>query len=125
MPSAALAGSASSKTMTGALPPNSRCTRFRVGAAAAATSMPARTEPVTETMAGVSCTTRARPVSRSPQATLQTPGGGVRAPPPPPPPPPAPGAQEGGEGGGGGGVRAHERGHEERRDRGGVRRFED
>ena len=61
--------------MTGALPPSSRWTRLRVGAAAAATSMPARTEPVTDTMAGVSCTTRARPVSRSPQTTLKTPGG--------------------------------------------------
>ena len=48
---------------------------MRVGAAAAATSMPARTEPVTDTMAGVSCTTSARPVSRSPQTTLKTPGG--------------------------------------------------
>ena len=38
--------------------------------------VPARTEPVTDTMAGVSCTTRARPVSRdSPQTTLNTPGG--------------------------------------------------
>ena len=75
MPSAAAAASASSNTMTGALPPSSRWTRLREGAAAAATSMPARTEPVTETMAGVSCTTRARPVSRSPQTTLNTPGG--------------------------------------------------
>ena len=75
MPSAAAAGSASSKTMTGALPPSSRWTRLRVGAAAAATSMPARTEPVTDTMAGVSCATRARPVSRSPHTTLKTPGG--------------------------------------------------
>ena len=40
-----------------------------------ATSMPARTEPVTDTIAGVSCSTIARPVSRSPQMTLNTPGG--------------------------------------------------
>ena len=53
MPSAAAAASASSNTMTGALPPSSRWTRLRVGAAAAATSMPARTDPVTDTMAGV------------------------------------------------------------------------
>jgi hypothetical protein len=46
-----------------------------VGAAVAATSMPARTEPVTDTMAGMSWATRARPVSRSPQITLKTPGG--------------------------------------------------
>ena len=37
--------------------------------------MPARTEPVTDTIAGVGCSTRARPVSRSPQTTLKTPGG--------------------------------------------------
>ena len=37
--------------------------------------MPARTEPVTRTIAGVSCSTIARPVSRSPQMTLSTPGG--------------------------------------------------
>ena len=48
---------------------------MRVGAAAAATSIPARTEPVTETMAGISFSTSARPVPRSPQTTLNTPGG--------------------------------------------------
>jgi hypothetical protein len=37
--------------------------------------MPARTEPVIETICGVSCSTRARPVSRSPQTTLKTPSG--------------------------------------------------
>ena len=37
--------------------------------------MPARTEPVTDTIAGVSWATIARPVSRSPQITLNTPGG--------------------------------------------------
>ena len=47
--------SASSKTMTGALPPSSRWTRFRSAAAAAATSMPARTLPVIETIAGIGC----------------------------------------------------------------------
>ena len=46
MPSAAFSMSASSKTMTGALPPSSRWTRLRSAAAASATSMPARTEPV-------------------------------------------------------------------------------
>ena len=40
-----------------------------------ATSIPARTEPVTETIAGVSWSIIARPVSRSPQMTLNTPGG--------------------------------------------------
>ena len=37
--------------------------------------MPARTEPVIETICGVLCSTSARPVSRSPQTTLSTPGG--------------------------------------------------
>ena len=37
--------------------------------------MPARTEPVIETICGMSCATRARPVSRSPAITLNTPGG--------------------------------------------------
>ena len=37
--------------------------------------MPARTEPVTLTIAGMSWATIARPVSRSPQITLNTPGG--------------------------------------------------
>ena len=44
-------------------------------AAARATSMPARTEPVIETICGMSCETSARPVSRSPQMTFSTPGG--------------------------------------------------
>ncbi len=48
---------------------------MRSAAAAAATSMPARVEPVIETSCGVGCPTRARPVSRSPQTTLSTPGG--------------------------------------------------
>ena len=67
--------SASSKTTTGALPPNSRWVRFRSDAAVAATSMPARVEPVIETSLGVGWATRRRPVSRSPQTTLNTPGG--------------------------------------------------
>ena len=75
MPSAAFSMSASSKTITGALPPSSRCTRLRSDDAASATSMPARTEPVIATIAGVLCETSARPVSRSPQTTLRTPGG--------------------------------------------------
>ena len=61
--------------MTGAFPPSSRCTRFKLLAASPATSIPARTEPVIETIPGVSCVTIARPVSRSPQITLSTPGG--------------------------------------------------
>ncbi len=75
MPSTAAGMSASSKTMTGALPPSSRCTRLRSVAAVCATSMPARTEPVIEAIAGIGCSTSARPVSRSPHTTLKTPGG--------------------------------------------------
>ena len=67
--------SASSNTTTGALPPSSRWTRLRSAAAAPATCMPARTEPVIDTIAGVGWSTIARPVSRSPQITLNTPGG--------------------------------------------------
>ena len=48
---------------------------MRSAAAEVATSMPARTEPVIETICGISCSTRARPVSRSPHTTLSTPGG--------------------------------------------------
>ena len=53
--------SASSKMITGALPPSSRCTRLRSEEAALATSMPARTEPVIATSCGVGCETSARP----------------------------------------------------------------
>jgi hypothetical protein len=48
---------------------------LRESAAAFATSIPARTEPVIDTIAGTSWVTMARPVSRSPQITLKTPGG--------------------------------------------------
>ena len=73
--SAALAKSASAKTTTGALPPNSKCTRFKDLEADSATCIPARTDPVIETIAGVSCSIKARPVSRSPVTTLITPAG--------------------------------------------------
>jgi len=75
MPSAAASMSASSKTTTGALPPSSRCARLSWAAAEPATSIPARTDPVIETICGTGCSTTARPVSRSPQTTLNTPGG--------------------------------------------------
>ncbi len=41
--------------------------------------MPARTEPVIDTSCGVGCETSKRPVSRSPQITLKTPGGKISA----------------------------------------------
>jgi hypothetical protein len=75
MAAAAADTSTSSNTTTGALPPSSRWTCLRSAAAATATSMPARVEPVIETSRGVAWATRARPVSRSPQTTLSTPGG--------------------------------------------------
>ncbi len=37
--------------------------------------MPARVEPVIDTSCGIGWATSARPVSRSPQTTLSTPGG--------------------------------------------------
>ncbi len=52
--------SASSNTITGALPPSSRCTRFTVGAAAVATALPARVLPVIDTIAGIGCEVSAR-----------------------------------------------------------------
>ena len=61
MPSCRRHTSASSKTMTGALPPSSRCTRFKSAAAEAATSIPARTLPVIDTIAGILLATSARP----------------------------------------------------------------
>jgi hypothetical protein len=75
IPSTASAMSASSNTMTGALPPSSRCTRFRSEEAAFATAMPARTEPVIEIIAGVGWSTIAAPVARPPVITLSTPAG--------------------------------------------------
>src|SRR5256885_1927411 len=51
MPSTTASRSASSNTITGALPPSSRCTRFRVADAAFATSLPVATSPVSETIA--------------------------------------------------------------------------
>ena len=43
--------------------------------ALSATCMPARTEPVIATSAGVGCSTSMRPVSRSPVMTLKVPSG--------------------------------------------------
>ena len=75
MPSTAAAMSTSSKTTTGALPPSSRWARLRSSAAALATAMPARVDPVMETSCGTLWRVSAAPVSRSPVTRLQTPGG--------------------------------------------------
>ena len=48
---------------------------MRSFAAAVATAMPARVDPVIETSSGMGCSVSAAPVSRSPQIRLQTPGG--------------------------------------------------
>ncbi len=67
--------SLSSNTITGALPPSSRCVRLRLPPALTATARPAATEPVIDTISGVGCATTAAPVFRSPQTTFSTPGG--------------------------------------------------
>src|SRR3954452_2827862 len=54
---------------------SSRCTRLTSLAAALATAIPAPTLPVIEAIAGVGWLTSAAPVARSPQTTLNTPGG--------------------------------------------------
>src|SRR3954463_15621739 len=79
MSAAAEERSASSKTITGALPPSSRGQRLSVSAAARATDLPAAMLPVIETISGIGWLTTVAPVSRSPQTTLKTPGGGVSA----------------------------------------------
>ena len=75
-PPIAAAKSASSSTMFADLPPSSCVTRFTVGAAARATSMPARVEPVNETMSISGCAEMAAPtVGPSPFTRLKTPAG--------------------------------------------------
>ncbi len=53
--STAFSRSASSKTMTGALPPSSRCSRLTESAALRAMRLPVSVSPVTETMATAGC----------------------------------------------------------------------
>ncbi len=68
--------SASSSTMLADLPPSSCATRLTVGAAFLATSMPARVEPVNETMSTSGCDDMAAPaVWPSPCTRLDTPAG--------------------------------------------------
>src|SRR5919204_209268 len=76
MPFATAAGSASSNTSTGALPPSSRCTRLSVSAAARATSLPVATSPVRDTMRTSRWRTMPAPTgSPSPVITFSTPAG--------------------------------------------------
>ena len=68
--------SASSRMILADLPPNSCATRLTVGAAFRATSMPARVEPVNETMSILGCDEIAAPtVGPSPLTRLNTPAG--------------------------------------------------
>ncbi len=78
MPSITALRSASSKTMTGALPPSSRCTRLSVDAASRAMILPVAVSPVSETIATPGWRTRAAPTrSPAPVTTLNTPGGKI------------------------------------------------
>ena len=75
-PPTARAKSASSRMMLGLLPPSSWWTRLTVGAAFLATSMPARVEPVNETMSTSGWLDIAAPtVGPSPLTRLKTPAG--------------------------------------------------
>ncbi len=74
--STARSRSASSKTMTGFLPPSSKCTRFSVGAPCAMIMLPVRLSP-TKAMALISgCSVSRLPaVSPNPLTTFRTPLG--------------------------------------------------
>ena len=75
-PDTAFLRSASSSTMLADLPPNSWATRLTLGAAAWATWMPARVEPVNDTMSMPGWPEMAAPtVSPLPLTTLKTPAG--------------------------------------------------
>ena len=74
MPSTTASRSASSKTITGALPPSSRCVRLSVPEAACRILRPVATSPVTETMRTFGCLTSGWPtLAPRPQTTLSTP----------------------------------------------------
>ncbi len=69
------AGSASSSTMAGSLPPSSRVTRLRSGAADIATFLPVSIEPVKLTLRGIGCEVIHAPSSSPPLTAFTTPGG--------------------------------------------------
>ena len=72
----ARAKSASGRMTLGDLPPSSCATRLTVGAAACATSTPARVEPVIEIMSTSGCAAIAAPTcGPSPLTRLNTPAG--------------------------------------------------
>jgi hypothetical protein len=70
-----LAGSASSRTMAGSLPPNSSVTRLRSGAADMATFLPVSIDPVKLTLRGTGWPVIQAPSWSPPLTTLITPGG--------------------------------------------------
>ena len=75
-PATAFCRSASSRTMLADLPPSSCATRLTVSAAALATAMPARVEPVNDIMSMPGWEDSASPtVGPSPLTRLNTPGG--------------------------------------------------
>jgi hypothetical protein len=70
--------SASSKTITGALPPSSRCVRLSESAAALAIRLPVSTDPVSETMSTSGWVTSDSPAGWPwPAITLSTPLGKI------------------------------------------------
>src|SRR5262245_45507122 len=73
--SATFAGSTSRSTIAGSLPPSSRVTRFRSGAAACATFLPVATEPVKEILRTAGCAVIQPPSSFPPETMLITPAG--------------------------------------------------
>ena len=74
--SAALSRSASSKTITGFLPPNSKWVRLSVGAPWAAISEPVADSPTKAMALMAGCSVTARPaVSPAPCTTFSAPGG--------------------------------------------------
>ncbi len=80
MPSTTEATSASSNTITGALPPSSRWVRLSVPVAACRILRPVATSPVTLTIATFGCSTSGWPtLGPRPQITLSTPFGKISA----------------------------------------------
>ena len=75
MAEATTAGSASSSTIAGSLPPSSSVTRLRSGAADWATFLPVSTEPVKLILRGTGCVVIHAPSSSPPLTMLTTPGG--------------------------------------------------
>ena len=74
---AAKSGSASSKTIIGFLPPNSRDIFLRRGAADFATAIPVLTDPITAILFISGCSTKNFPLSGPPVTTFIKPFGNI------------------------------------------------